>query len=305
MKHIKLFEQFINEASADNELSKKEKQLESLAKKIVKQIPSFPGFKLYKGSSPEDDRDFLSDAAISNHRKAFTQIDYVRAAAESANRPVMNQYVKDAWNGTRYQTHAFFAKGDPNGYEPFMYVTFAENIELPKGRRNRFNAQADSNNSPEPDYWVFKIGLGIGGRKIEFTENLYVRYTPAQKENYDPFIEILTDAFNSSKMTSVMKEYFNLMTEVTALIEGKEANKIGESFINEKKNWNDPDPYNIGDEFMDEFPKNRDWEDGTWSSLEDWMREEWGPNAGIEKDKGFDDCYDTVQSYLSGEGYSV
>jgi len=81
--------------------------------------------------------------------------------------------------------------------------------------------------------------------------------------------------------------------------------KLFEQFINEKKNWNDPDPYNIGDEFMYEFPKNSDWEDSMWSSLEDWMREEWGPNADIQKDKGFDDCFDTVQSYLQDEGYSV
>ena len=81
--------------------------------------------------------------------------------------------------------------------------------------------------------------------------------------------------------------------------------QLFEQFINEKKNWNDPDPYNIGDEFMYEFPKNGDWKDGMWSSLEDWMREEWGPNAGIQKDKGFDDCFNTVQSYLQDEGYDV
>tara|TARA_B110000503_G_C7048789_1_gene371391 strand:+ start:777 stop:1040 length:264 start_codon:yes stop_codon:yes gene_type:complete len=83
--------------------------------------------------------------------------------------------------------------------------------------------------------------------------------------------------------------------------------QLFEQFINETKNWNDPDPYDIGDEFIHEFPKNRDWTDSMWSSLKDWMREEWGTNAGIRygNNKGFDDCYDTVQSYLSEEGYSV
>jgi len=82
--------------------------------------------------------------------------------------------------------------------------------------------------------------------------------------------------------------------------------KLFEQFITEgRKSWDDIDPYNIGDEFKSQFPKNRDWEDEGFESLEYWMQEEWGPNAGVEKNKGFDDALDVVQSYLSDAGYSV
>lgn len=84
--------------------------------------------------------------------------------------------------------------------------------------------------------------------------------------------------------------------------------KLFEQFsktLNEKKKWSDIDSYNIGDEFMDEFPKNRDWKDSMWSSLEDWMDQEWGPNAGVESSKGFEDALNDVTDYLKGEGYSV
>ena len=121
----------------------------------------------------------------------------------------------------------------------------------------------------------------------------------------------LLDIFESLKNPNFIKILQNQVDSCTAydnkaqeFINSSEQ-KTYENFVNEKKNWNDPDPYNIGDEFMYEFPKNKDWEDSMWSSLKDWMQEEWGPNAGIETSKGFDDAFDTVQSYLSDEGYSV
>ena len=81
---------------------------------------------------------------------------------------------------------------------------------------------------------------------------------------------------------------------------------VNESKVNEgKRSWNDPDPHNIADELMDEFSK-KDWNNSYWAGdLELWMIKEWGPNADIESDKGFDDAYKAVADRLSAEGYEV
>ena len=69
------------------------------------------------------------------------------------------------------------------------------------------------------------------------------------------------------------------------------------------KSWEDIDLYNIGDEFIHEFPKPGDWENSIFTSLEYWMRREWAPNAGVVGDEGFDDALETVTRYLKTQGY--
>ena len=72
-----------------------------------------------------------------------------------------------------------------------------------------------------------------------------------------------------------------------------------------EKSWEDIDSYNIGDEFIHEFPKPEDWENSIFTSLEYWMRREWAPNAGVVSDEGFDDALETVSAYLKAQGYLV
>jgi len=73
--------------------------------------------------------------------------------------------------------------------------------------------------------------------------------------------------------------------------------------LNEGKDWEDPQPENIAEEFISEWGSPRDWKD-EGGSLADWMRDDWGPNTGISRRApGFDDCYDEVEGILKRKGY--
>jgi hypothetical protein len=72
-----------------------------------------------------------------------------------------------------------------------------------------------------------------------------------------------------------------------------------------EKIWEDVDSYNIGDEFINDFPKPEDWEISIFTSLEYWMKSEWAPNAGVVSDEGFEDAFKTVSMYLKAQGYLV